>query len=669
MKTDMLPLPLVRDFPQRNARPCLSWVCLTGLAALLLTGGGGSSVAAAAAGKVYYVAPDGDDARDGLAPERAWRSLEQVNAAELAAGDRVLFQRGGQWRGQLLPHSGNADAPLVYGAYGVGSKPSLLGSVALERAADWQPAGPGLWTTATLQPSPANRLSAELLRQIKLHREQGAAVEGKWTGDQYTLRCVKPGADRSHIQLYVAPFAIAAERVYQLRFRAKANRPVKIAPPSLMSSGAPWTSYAARGAPSSFAVGSDWTDCVQLYTSIKTSDAARLTFSLGKDLPAGAELTLADIGFYECTGEDRLPIDVGNIIFDHGAAWGAKKWNLADLQAERDYWYDPHAHRVVVRLDENPATRYNSVELALRKHVISQSGQSHVIYENLDVRYGAAHGIGGGSTHHITVRDCDFSWIGGGHQFTTPAGKPVRFGNGVEFWGNAHDCLVERCRLWEIYDAALTNQNKSAVVQQYNIVYRRNLIWNSEYSFEYWNRPQESLTHHIYFENNTCFGAGHGWGHTQRPDGGAGRHLCFYTNDCQTHDMYIRNNIFCQAANVAFDALWWKPETLADRRVIQLDYNCWLQPAGTMIRLKGQSYAQAEFSSYQQATGQEAHSLVADPLLVDPAGGARNFLLRPKSPCIAAGLAVENDTADFLQRPLPRGTAPDIGALQSAAHE
>ena len=72
-----------------------------------------------------------------------------------------------------------------------------------------------------------------------------------------------------------------------------------------------------------------------------------------------------------------------------------------------------------------------------------------------------------------------------------PDGKPVRFGNGVEFWAGAHDCLVEGCRLWEIYDAALTNQGSGTNVQE-NITYRRNVIWNSEYSFEYWNRDQAS---------------------------------------------------------------------------------------------------------------------------------------------------------------------------------
>jgi hypothetical protein len=610
---------------------------------------------------VYYVAPDGDDTRDGLAPERAWRSLERVNKAQLAAGDQVLFRRGGQWRGQLLPQSGTESGAITYGAYGEGLKPSLVGSVAMNREADWKPAGPNRWTTNSLQPTDRQLLDAALLKRLALHCEQGAAAQGRWSGTEYTLRCQQPGTASNHIQLYLAPFSIEAHRTYQLRFRAKANQAVQLAAPALMSAGPPWRAYSVARNPATFAIGPDWVVCTHLYQAAETAKDARLTFGLGGRLAAGAELAIADLTLVECVGTDLLPCDVGNIIFDHGRAWGVKKWDSADLLAERDYWYDRQAHRVELFLEENPARRFKSIELALREHIILQSGRSYVTYENLDVRYGAAHGIGGGSTHHIVVRDCDFSWIGGGHQFTRPDGVPVRFGNGVEFWGSAHDCVVERCRLWEIYDAALTNQNSGAVAQQYNLVYRHNLIWNCEYSFEYWNAPEASQTHHVYFEHNTCYGAGHGWGHSQRPDP-AGRHLCFYTNRAQTHDLYIRNNIFCHATNVAFDALWWKPETVAERQVICLDHNCWRQPGGTMIRFKGRSYTQVEFADYQRATGQETHSLAADPALIDP--GRLDFHLRGGSPCIDAG-ATLGYTNDFEGRAIPQGRAPDIGAYET----
>ena len=104
----------------------------------------------AAEGRVYYVSPTGDDARDGLTPQTAWRTLDKVNSpayawdgqlnnpsfpeylwvsehmdekADLRRGDCVLFERGGLWRGVLRTVAG-----VTYSAYGEGEKPRIYGS-------------------------------------------------------------------------------------------------------------------------------------------------------------------------------------------------------------------------------------------------------------------------------------------------------------------------------------------------------------------------------------------------------------------------------------------------------------------------------------------------------------------------------------------------------------
>jgi hypothetical protein len=354
-------------------------------------------------------------------------------------------------------------------------------------------------------------------------------------------------------------------------------------------------------------------------------------------------------------GRGALPCDVGNVIFDHEAACGVKVFEPEKLDTQGKFWYDERRHVLKMYSVGNPAEHYRDIECALRRHIISEGNTGFVTYENLALRYGAAHGIGGGSTQHITVRGCDISFIGGGDQH---GGKStVRFGNGVEFWGAAHDCLVERCRIWEVYDAALTNQNMGAVVTQRDITYRNNLIWNCEYSFEYWNRPAASVTRNIRFENNTCVHAGGGWGHAQRPNPG-GRHLCFYSSPADAREILIRNNIFCGAANNAFFAPGY---TLEDLKALRLDHNCWYQPEGVMVLLKGRHYTMAQFAAYQAATGQDAHSLTTRPGLVDP--GKRDFHLKATSPCRGAGMDVGLKT-DFEGTSVPQGKAPDIGAYE-----
>lgn len=445
----------------------------------------------------------GDDARDGLTPETAWRSLARVNHAELKPGDRVLFRRGQTWRGQLRPQSGDAGGVITYGAFGEGDKPVLLGSVAADRPEDWQPAGEGLWATVS------SRFEST---------EAQAAPPAKRTTSQ-------PAADAS--------------------------------------------------------------------------------------------------GTAKQENTSLLSIDVGNIIFDHGKSTGVKKWSEAELRQEGDFLYDASSRQVKLRSQANPATRHQGIELALRQHIIDQGGRGYVSYENLDLRYGAAHGIGGGSTHHIAVRGCDLSFIGGGHQFTRPDGKPVRFGNGIEFWSGARDCLVEDCRIWEIYDAALTNQGDGTNVQE-NITYRRNVIWNSEYSFEYWNRGPDSQTRNILFEHNTCVDAGLGWGHRQRPDPN-GRHLMFYDNAAATTNVVIRQNIFCNATDslLRLHGRDWTTE-------LKMDNNCWFQPTGTWVLWGSERVDEESFAAFMHGHGLDLHSLLAAPKFVNAA--QRDYRLTPESP-------------------------------------
>lgn len=453
--------------------------------------------------KVYYVSNQGSDTQNGLSPQTAWQSLDRVNAESLKPNDGIRFHRGDTWRGQLIPHGGDQTGPVTYGAYGVGEKPLLLGSVSANNPEDWKQEQEKIWSTIS--------------------------------------------------------------------------------------------SYG---------------------------------------------------------------VDVGNIIFNEGESVGVKKWSQEDLKQQGDYWYNRETKQVTLYCPKNPASIFASIELALNRHIITVIGKSYITFEDLALRYGAAHGIGSSNTHHTVIRRCDLSFIGGGHQFTTEDGRPVRFGNGIEFWANAHNHLVEKCRLWEIYDAAVTNQNNAPNVKQYNITYRQNLIWNCEYSFEYWNRPESSLTYNVYFDNNTCVNAGYGWGHNQRPDP-SGRQLCFYSSPAPAHDIFLRNNIFFEARANAFYAPGWPADAV---KKLNLDHNCWYQRSGTMILLQSQTFTVEHFGSYQTTLNKDIHSIAKNPLMVDIS--KCDFHLDSRSPCIDAGENLGLET-DFEGTAIPQGIAPDIGSYES----
>ena len=301
-----------------------------------------------------------------------------------------------------------------------------------------------------------------------------------------------------------------------------------------------------------------------------------------------------------------FPCDVGNIVFNNGQLCGIKVWRDSDVNAPHKFWYDAKGGTILLYGQRCPAEIYQDTECALTRHIISQGGKSYVVYDGLHLAYGAAHGVGGGGTHHIVVRNCDLCFIGGGHQYTTPSGHHVRYGNGIEFWDGAHDNLVEHCRIWDIYDAGFTNQGGSKN-SQYNITYRKNVIWNCEYSFEYWNRPETSTTHDIYFEDNLCFNAGHGWSNAQRP-WHAGVHLMFFSNSAQTRRFFVRRNVFHAAkhSTINLDAAHWN-----GLEELTLDENLYCQPADTLlVGWSATTYKPDALAAYQQRTGKDARSVL-----------------------------------------------------------
>ena len=77
-------------------------------------------------GRIYYVSMNGCDANDGLTIDSPWKTIKNVDAEAnvVQAGDTVLFERNGVYRGSLKLLS-----QVTYSAYGQGEKPCMVGSL------------------------------------------------------------------------------------------------------------------------------------------------------------------------------------------------------------------------------------------------------------------------------------------------------------------------------------------------------------------------------------------------------------------------------------------------------------------------------------------------------------------------------------------------------------
>lgn len=567
----------------------------------------------------YYVSPTGNDQNDGLSPQTPWATISRVNAADVQPGDQILWQRGGIWRGVLHPHSGKPGLPVVYGAYGEGEKPTFYGSANASQEKDWVEASPNIWATRETRPEILGDVDGRFTANWHVHQEEGADVAFKQTLEdglkKLDINFKNAGKKRNHVQFW-GPEVNAAQfpQSMVVELKVRADRPCEIPGLTVSLDKSPWTQKAVA---SSFEATQEW-QTVQILLERNEKELPKegnyrfvWHWSLG-GLEAGTRLEIVFLGLREAKIDRSLffPIDIGNIIFDHGKftkyhRCGMKKWSMNDLKAPGDYFYDPQACRVFLYWDENPAKTCESIELAIRTTVVDQGNVHDVVYENLAVAYGAAHGFGGANTARLVIRNCDLYYIGGGCQYFDSNKRPVRFGNAIEFWNSADGNIVEKCHIWEVYDAALTNQGKGSAEHpsiQKNIIYRDNLIENAEYSFEYWNR--DGVTENILFENNTCVDAGVCWSHSQRPNPN-GAHMMFYFNSAETKNFVVRNNKFFNSTEVALrmENDW--------RDGLRMENNVYRQYEGEpLIRWLGKNYFSKEtFSNWQKDVGMDQNSL------------------------------------------------------------
>lgn len=569
----------------------------------------------------YYISNTGNDINSGKTPEQSWRTLNKINSYSFSPGDSILFKRGDKWSGKIISQSGDSSGCIIYGAYGTGDKPILCQSLEItnwieESPNVWRSIGQGVYgkeifSNKDISFNPDNW---ELIYSTNANASISKS-DKEYNSAPYGLKieCKKNGDSFSDIKLQtINTINIEAGKIYELSFYAKSSKSFETGPIYLNNCNATCSQIY-------------FSDCwtkkrIQFRATMKTKKGG-IKMLFGRNFPEGEILYIDDISLKEF--EYRSFSDVGNIIFNHGESCGNKVWEKKDLNKQGDFFYDNNEQCVKIYSTISPDIYYYNIQCTLSDHIISESGKSYIVYENLAIKNGGAHGIGGGNTHHITIRNCDISYIGGGQQPCHGNGR-VRYGNGVEFWADAHDNLVENCRIWEIYDAALTNQAYASI--QYNIVYRNNVVWNSEYSFEFFNT--QGTTKNIQFINNTCINAGHGWGHITRPSP-TGRHICIWECPIKASDIIIENNIFYEACQYP---LYIPKGNLSPMKI---DYNCWYQENKNFANFKTGNYKKEEFTKYKSKTGFDTNSIMANPRFINIL--KNNYQLNEDSPCIDKG--------------------------------
>lgn len=79
--------------------------------------------------RIFYVSStDGNDANDGLSPQKPIKTLRKASEIELKPGESLLLKAGDSWIGEsLFPKgTGTEDAPITITSYNEGPKPRII---------------------------------------------------------------------------------------------------------------------------------------------------------------------------------------------------------------------------------------------------------------------------------------------------------------------------------------------------------------------------------------------------------------------------------------------------------------------------------------------------------------------------------------------------------------
>lgn len=261
--------------------------------------------------------------------------------------------------------------------------------------------------------------------------------------------------------------------------------------------------------------------------------------------------------------------NVGCIVLNEGEDVAMKVGSKDDLTEDGLYYYDDLKKQVLLRSDKgNPSDVYYDIEIMESGHVIStKSGSTadEVTIQNLTIMYSATHGIGVGSSKNFRVDGCVIGYIGGAkHNGST---GEARLGNGIEIWGTCDGYYINKCYVYQCYDAGITMQyitKSTEKTYEQNIHFTNNLLDYSVYNIEYFiNGEGDYGMKDVEISNNIIRRGGYGWGYEARPNKNNGTNVQGISQYNKAENFVFRDNIFDRAnsflVNVSAGDTSWLP--------------------------------------------------------------------------------------------------------------
>jgi hypothetical protein len=175
----------------------------------------------------YFVSNSGNDTNSGTSIDAPWATVTKVSGENFKPGDSILFERNGIWREEALTvsSSGTENDYILYGAYGEGEKPRLLGS---RQLTVWENHSGNIWRAACdFNPYPANYDISELFivtadSQVlwTSHVENTGAISNdlEWTWEADSIYLQTPEDPNTYYHSIEAPNVLNMIRLEEQQY-------------------------------------------------------------------------------------------------------------------------------------------------------------------------------------------------------------------------------------------------------------------------------------------------------------------------------------------------------------------------------------------------------------------------------------------------------------------
>lgn len=249
--------------------------------------------------------------------------------------------------------------------------------------------------------------------------------------------------------------------------------------------------------------------------------------------------------------------DAGIIVFDHGKAVGDKKNGLLAVTENYDFYHNVSDNTIYLYLDKGrPNQVHKDIEIGTRRAIFTLNiGVNNVRIDNICMKYAGNFAVQNiGDQSNVKITNCEIGWIGGCYM---EDGKQSRYGNGIQFWDDASDCLVDNCWVYQVFDTGLTYQGPDDAIYE-NVDFTNNLVEYTCMAIEIWvgsnyGRPRTGYIKGCDITGNILRFSGYEWSAGMRPNPiqtsfiQGGNELGY-----EVKSMSIKNNIFDKSTYYIF---------------------------------------------------------------------------------------------------------------------